>query len=209
MYELPTTLNIGGVDYKIRGDGDYRIVLDTFSILEDIELDKKERLLLALCVFYDDIDSIEDVAMFSSIEEAALKMFEFFDAGRPRSQAHSSAKLMDWQDDASMICAAVNKVAGQEIRAVPYLHWWTFISYYSSVGESVLATVLSIRDKMSKGKSLDKWENEYRKDNLCVRDYVVTFLGIPIFRAKFTSTNNQALRQLTILEESQLHIKGF
>ena len=51
--------------------------------------------------------------------------------------------------------------------------------------------------------------NEYRKDCLCVRDYKITFLGIPIYRARFTTTNNEALRKLTVLKESQLHIKGF
>ena len=51
--------------------------------------------------------------------------------------------------------------------------------------------------------------NEYREGFLCVRDYKITFLGIPIYRARFTSTNNEALRNLTILNESQLHIKGF
>lgn len=35
--------------------------------------------------------------------------------------------------------------------------------------------------------------NEYREGNLCVRDYKITFFGIPIYRARFTSTNNQAL----------------
>lgn len=51
--------------------------------------------------------------------------------------------------------------------------------------------------------------NEYREGYLCVRDYKITFLGIPVYRAKFTSTNNEALRKLTIIKESQLHIKGF
>lgn len=51
--------------------------------------------------------------------------------------------------------------------------------------------------------------NEYRKDYFCVRDYKITFLGIPIYRARFTTTNNEALRKLTVLKESQLHIKGF
>ena len=50
---------------------------------------------------------------------------------------------------------------------------------------------------------------EYREGNLCVRDYKITFFGIPIYRARFTSTNNQALQQLTIAKEAQLHITGF
>lgn len=51
--------------------------------------------------------------------------------------------------------------------------------------------------------------NEYREGHLCIRDYEVTFLGIPIYRARFTTTNNEALRKLTIVKESQVHITGF
>lgn len=51
--------------------------------------------------------------------------------------------------------------------------------------------------------------DEYGEDYLCVREYKLTFLGIPIYRARFTSTNNEALRKLTIIKDTQLHIKGF
>ena len=51
--------------------------------------------------------------------------------------------------------------------------------------------------------------NEYREGYLCIRDYKVTLLGIPIYRARFTTTNNEALRKLTTVKESQLHITGF
>lgn len=51
--------------------------------------------------------------------------------------------------------------------------------------------------------------NEYREDYLCVRDYKITFLGIPIYRARFTTTNNDALRMLTVRKELHTEIKGF
>lgn len=51
--------------------------------------------------------------------------------------------------------------------------------------------------------------DEYRKEHLCVRDYRITFLGIPIYCARFTSTNNQAVRQLTILSNNKAVVCGF
>lgn len=51
--------------------------------------------------------------------------------------------------------------------------------------------------------------NEYRKDFLCVRDYKITFLGIPIWVARFTTTNNEALRLLTVHKDLHTQIKGF
>ena len=34
-----------------------------------------------------------------------------------------------------------------------------------SVGQSVLSTVVSIRDKVYRGKKLDKWEQDFKKEN--------------------------------------------
>ena len=50
-------------------------------------------------------------------------------------------------------------------RALTYLHWWTFMGYFCSIGESTLSTVVSIRDKILKGKKLEKYETEFRRDN--------------------------------------------
>ena len=60
-----------------------------------------------------------------------------------------------------MIVADVNKVAGTEIRVLPFLHWWTFVSYFNAIGEGQLSTLVSIREKLRKGKKLKKWEQEY------------------------------------------------
>lgn len=74
-------------------------------------------------------------------------------------------KLLDWEQDAQVIVADVNKVAGTEIRALPFLHWWTFAAYFHAVGEGQLSTLVSIRDKLRKGKKLEKWEQEYYRKN--------------------------------------------
>ena len=33
---------------------------------------------------------------------------------------------MDWEQDGAVIIPSVNRVLGREIRAMQYLHWWTF-----------------------------------------------------------------------------------
>lgn len=164
MYELPTEIMIEDVPYQIRNRGDYRVILDIFSVLEDPELEQKERVISALIIFYEDFNDIEDVLTFPYLEEATTKMYDFFNGNKP-SSGKKARKYIDWQDDEEMICAAVNKVAGQEIRLADYIHWWTFLSYYMSVGECILSTVVGIRSKIMEGKSLEKWEREYRNDN--------------------------------------------
>ena len=49
---------------------------------------------------------------------------------------------------------------------------------------------------------------EYQEGNLAVRTTVVTFLFIPIFKFKKTSTNQMAVRQLTPMKE-RVQLKGF
>lgn len=155
---------IEGCPYKIRNRGDYRVILDIFSVLEDPELEQKERIISALIIFYEDLNEVEDVYHLPNIESAVKSMYEFFDAGRGES-AKKSRKLIDWEGDSELICSAVNKVAGTEIRLEPYIHWWTFMSYYMSVGECILSTVVSIRDKTANGKKLEKWEQDYKLEN--------------------------------------------
>ena len=164
IYGLPTTINFGDVEFRIGGDGDYRVILDIFSVLDDNTLDKTERILAALCIFYD-MEDLNDLSQLPDLQEAVEKMFWFFSAGRPEGKSSKSYKLVDWDKDYSMICAAVNNVAHKEIRSEQYIHWWTFMGYYMSVGESVMSTVMSIRDKMMRGKKLEKWERQYRNEN--------------------------------------------
>ena len=64
-----------------------------------------------------------------------------------------------------MIVSAINNVAGKEVRAEEYIHWWTFVSYYMAIGESTLSTVVSIRHKMMTSEKLEKWETKYKREN--------------------------------------------
>lgn len=165
MYEIPTSILIGEQSYHIRNDGDFRMVLDCFAALEDIELSREERIIVCLLIFYD-LDDEETIEQFDDIETAVKEMFRFMNGGSDSTVgAVSNHKLIDWEQDSQLVCSAVNKVAGKEIRAEKYIHWWTFLAYYMAVGEGPLATVVSIRDKIVKGKKLEKYENEFRRDN--------------------------------------------
>lgn len=168
MYELPTEIIIEGRKYEIRNRGDYRIILGAFSALEDEELDEAERIISALIIFYKDFDDIEDVLLSKDIKELVSKMYWFFRGGKDESEDVSNTngqKLIDWEGDSDIIISAINNVARREIREPEYTHWWTFLAYYMAVGESLLATVVGIRSKIVRGKSLEKWEREFRQRN--------------------------------------------
>ena len=169
MYELPTSFTIKNKKFNIRNAGDYRMVLDCFSALHDIELDKHERIITSLAIFYEDVLSLDTIGnVFNDseiIKEAVEKMMWFFSCGNDNVGNQRNYKLIDWEKDAQMISSAVNKVAGFETRSAEYIHWWTYLGYYSAVGRSTLATVVEIRDKIKKGKKLEKYEQEFRRDN--------------------------------------------
>lgn len=165
MYSIPKSIRINGMEHKIRNDGDFRVVLDCFQALEDEELDARERLLACLIIFYEDVNSIEDISKLEDITQAVSEMYNFFNCGSQPMGSQSNRKLIDWEGDSQLICSAVNAVASTEIRSLPYLHWWTFMGYYSAIGECPLSTIIRIRDKIIKGQKLEKHERQFRLEN--------------------------------------------
>ena len=169
MYTLPTYFEVNEERFDIREKGDYRIVLSCFNILyDDSLLSDKEKLWACLIVFYADIEDVDDILLLSdeTIKELTEKMFWFFDCGNDYdTQKTNQKRLIDWDKDEMLITSAINNVAGKEIRAEKYLHWWTFISYYMAIGECSLSTIVVIRDKVANHKKLEKYEKKYMEDN--------------------------------------------
>lgn len=166
MYDIPVSIQIGEDTYNIRNKGDFRMVLDCFAALDDEQLTEQERILASVIIFYEDMHSVEDTNKFSDYNTAVTEMFKFFNCGQEESPgASTNYKLIDWQSDSQLVSSAINNVAGKEIRAEKYIHWWTFMGYYLAVGESALATVVNIRSKIVKGKKLEKYEQEFKKNN--------------------------------------------
>ncbi len=170
MFELPTTITVNGIEYPIRNNGDYRMIFDVFSALNDDELDNSLRIVTALIIFLDGMNDIEDVLTAfpneKSLEAATISMFAFINCGRDDTLGvHTKAGVIDWEQDQQIVAGAVNAVANLEIRSLPYLHWWTFMGYFMGIGEGVFSTIVNIRSKIKENKKLEKYEQEFRRDN--------------------------------------------
>jgi len=168
MYELPISITINNKKYPIRNKGDYRVILDCFSALNDIDMPKDVRIITSLMIFLDGVTDIE--CLFSTIGEenlqtAVTEMYHFFNCGSESVGAVKPYKLLDWEQDEQIIISAINNVANKEVRLEPYIHWWTFMGYYLAIGDCTLANVVAIRDKMVRGKKLEKYEREFQADN--------------------------------------------
>lgn len=155
-WELPTSAVIGGKSYQLHAD--YRDVLEIFLYLDDPDLPEYLRWQIALALFF------EEKIPQAHRQEAMEYLAAFITCGRTENNK-PGVKLLDWEQDAPMIVADVNKTAGQEIRALPFVHWWTFLSWFNAIGEGQLSTVVSIREKLLKGKKLDKWERDFYREN--------------------------------------------
>lgn len=163
MYELPQAVVIDGKEFPIRTD--FRIVLDALAALNDPELDDEAKYYAVRDIMFPAWDDIPTEYRDEAISKAA----EFIDYIH-RGEGKSFPRLVDWEQDADMIVSAINSVAHMEIRALPYLHWWTFLSYFMNIRESVYSTVLHIRVKKAKHKKLEKWEEEFYRANRNIVD---------------------------------------
>ena len=155
-WELPKEAVIGGKTYHLRTD--FREILQIFSWLQREDLPQFLRWHIALALFYEEQISDADYL------EAAEYFRRFVSCGQ-EEQPDPGPQLLDWETDAQDIVADVNKVAGQEIRQLPYVHWWTFMSWFHGIGEGNLSTLVGIRDKLRRGKKLENYEQEYYRRN--------------------------------------------
>lgn len=151
---LPTQLEVDGELYDIRTD--YRMALLIFEAWNDPELLQEEKMIATLQILYEVVPE--------NTSEAYEKAIWFLDCGQEHESSNSKP-LYDWEQDEQMIFSAINKVAGHEVRADEYMHWWTFIAHFQSIGESLFSTVVNIRSKRNDGKKLDKVDQEFYAKN--------------------------------------------
>lgn len=157
--QLPKSLIVNGTDYDIRSD--FRNILTIFEALEDPNLTEQDKAFVLLKRIYVDFDSIPN-RDYTAAYQAAVDFIE----GASTKGKKSPYKLFNWVKDEQLIFPAVNKVAGCEVRLTEYMHWWTFLGYFSCVDrEDLWAFVLSIRQKRAKGKKLEKHEREFLNAN--------------------------------------------
>lgn len=157
-WDLPTHVEVGGAAWAVATD--YRDILEIIGWLTDEDTAAFERVYLALGLFYDDFDKLPETAYPQAYEQ----LCRFIACGE-EDDGKPSVKLIDWEQDERMIAAEINRVSGCEIRALPYLHWWTFIGYFNGIGEGQLSTVVGIRSKLKRGKKLEKWEREFYSEH--------------------------------------------
>lgn len=185
-YDLPKSLNICGTEYAIRYD--YRCILEICAAMQDPELDKQDKAIVAMAIFYPDFENMPT----DHYQEAIKQCFWFINGGED-DQGGKGTKLVSWDQDTKYIISPINRVLGKEIRAIPYdeetntggLHWWTFLSAYMEIGDCVFAQIVRIRNLKAKGKKLDKVDQEWYRQNRNLVD----------FKQTYTEAENEILKE--------------
>lgn len=164
-WNLPSDFELPSGKYAINTD--FRDILEIISYLQDEENTEYERIYIALALFYVNFEKMPK----AEYQLATDYLLSFINCGEIEKETRPQPKQLDWEQDAGMIAADINKVVGYEIRALPFLHWYTFIAYFNGIGEGQLATVVSIREKRRKGQKLEKWEQEFYQNNKSKVDF--------------------------------------
>ena len=155
-WELPETAVIGGKTYRLHCD--FREILEIFSYFSHPDLPDYMKWQIALALFYEGTIPWEH-------QQEAMEYLSLFLSGGSQETAPPGPRLLDWEQDAELITSDINKAAGQEIRALPFLHWWTFLSWFHAIGEGQLSTVVAIRSKLARGKKLEGWEKDFYREH--------------------------------------------
>ena len=162
-YDLPTSLSIGEVDFPIRYN--WRAVLDALAACADPELNDQQKAECLIKIIFVDWEKIPN----DKLVEACQKASDFIDCNQ-KDDGKLRPKMIDWEQDASIIIPEINKVAGKEVRLEPNIHWWTFMGWFMGIGDGLLASVLHIRQKKAKHKKLESWEQEFYNANKDIID---------------------------------------
>lgn len=162
--KLPTSLQIGNTQCKIRTD--YRDILLILQACEDTELTNLEKNICVLKILYINPPNLD----FSESYKKALWFISGGNDDELENMNVHKPRLYSWEQDEQMIFSAINKIAGKEIRNVEYMHWWTFLGLFNEIGEGMFSSVLNIRNKKSRHKKLEKYEQEFYKENKSIID---------------------------------------
>lgn len=159
--QLPTTLEVGGAEYKI--DTDYRNILAIFSAFNAKELTDQEKVYVCLQRLFTSFERLPR-RDYESAYKAAIR---FIECGMHGDKP--SPRVVNWDKDEQLIFPAINKVAGVEVRSLPYMHWWTFLGYFQAIDrEDIWGFILTIRQKKARHKPLEKHEKEFYAANLAL-----------------------------------------
>lgn len=169
MWYLPTTVKTHDINFNIRNECDYRIVLDVINVIEDKDFTADEIAECTLMLFYENIEQLneieDDIERSEALQYLFEEMFKIINLGEVSAEKNTKPAIMNWSKDFKLLVSPISRVIGYDVRKPEHTHWWTFVGAYMEIGDCSFANIVSIRNKRYKGKKLEKWEEEFYREN--------------------------------------------
>ena len=132
---LPSSVVIGGADFKIRSDFRTSILFE--QLMFDSTIEDKEKIALALELYYpDELEHINN----ANVDEAVEKMLWFFAGGKEKEGSTKKTssnikRVYDYEYDDDYIFAAFMSQYNIDLNRIKYLHWWKFKALFNCLKE--------------------------------------------------------------------------
>lgn len=136
--ELPESVEIDGIEYKINSD--FRIGIMFELLMQDNTTSDNEKIDIALNLYYPKIPH--------DILQALEKILWFYKCGKDenilnleseqKERRSDDQSIYSFEYDAEYIYAAFLDQYGIDLQDIPYLHWWKFRALFKGLKEDNL-----------------------------------------------------------------------
>ena len=121
---------------KIRTD--FRESIKFELLMQDSKITEKEKIMLALKLYYCDISKIKDIKL------AINEILWFYRCGKEiqqqkenkKDEAKAAKQIYSYEFDDEYIYSAFMEQYKIDLNSIKYLHWWKFKALFNSLNES-------------------------------------------------------------------------
>lgn len=144
---------------------DFRESIKFELLMQDSKIDKREKIMLALKLYYYDISKIKD------IKKAVEDMLWFYRCGnndkkeKSEEDAEENVKqIYSYEFDDEYIYSAFMEQYKIDLNSIRYLHWWKFKALFNSLNEKTQFIKIMGYRAMNLSKIKDKeMKSNYKK----------------------------------------------
>jgi hypothetical protein len=153
---LPTSVLVEGIEYRINSD--FRTSMLFEIMMQDSELEDRQKILQALSLYYKDIPK--------AVDKAIDKILWFYSCGKKVESTKGTesvkvSQIYSFEYDDEYIYSAFLCQYGIDLQDIQYLHWWKFKALFKALKEDIeLVKIMGYR-AMDLSKIKDKEQKMY------------------------------------------------
>lgn len=127
---VPSTLNVGGINYEINCDFRTSILFEL--MMQDRSVSKEDKLKIAIELYFREVPS--------NLEEAINKIVWFYKCGKEDKKqtgevSQTQKQIYSFEYDAEYIYSAFLSQYGIDLQDIDNLHWWKFKAMFQGLND--------------------------------------------------------------------------